>query len=116
MSKVKHIWQETITDNGIVRECSLLLPSFHKLIARHEGDVIKACIEIGVEEVVQGSGIMLAETYPDFEQAKRALLVVYGFMSLRDLEVVQEALGKALNVDPALALQNAVHGRGQVNG
>lgn len=116
MSKVQHMWQETVTDNGIVKECSLLLPSFHKLIARQEGEVVKACIEIGMEEVVQGSGIMLAETYCDFEQAQQALLVVYGFMSLRDLEVVEEALGKVLNIDPAVALQNAVRGRGQVNG
>lgn len=107
MSKVKHVWQE-VTDNGIVKECVLLLPSYHRLIARQEGDVVKACIEIGTEEISQGNGIMLAEAYSDFEQAKKALLVVYGFMSLRDLEVVEAALGKALNIDPAVALQNAV--------
>ena len=116
MLKVKHMWQETVTDNGILKECALLLPSYHRLIARQEGDVVKACIEIGNDDISQGNGIMLAEPYPDFEQAKKALLVVFAFMSLRDLEVVEEALGKTLNIDPAVALQNAVHGRGQVSG
>jgi hypothetical protein len=42
MSKVKHMWQETVTDNGILKD---------RLIARQEGDVVKACIENGRGQV-----------------------------------------------------------------